>query len=100
MQIDLNDKNALTVKSVKDLIASKDDTKNRQLRVSKRGVLYLSDQVGNENLADVKFQFETFLAGNGYTGLIASQDDAFVRRIFIAVKKNWESGYDGHVDDF
>ncbi len=100
MQIDLNDPNALTIESVRALIASKDDTKPHQIRVSERGMLYLSDDVGNQNLAGVKFRFETLIAGNNFIGASAAKDDAWIRRVFLAVRDNWNRGATGLIDDF
>ena len=46
MQIGLKDPSQLTLDNVRALIASKDDSEHRQLRVSKSGIAYLSDAVG------------------------------------------------------
>lgn len=100
MKIDLNDPDALTIESVRKLIASKDDTESRQIRVSEDGILYLSDDVGNQKLDGVKFRLETFDWGNDYVGASAAQDDGWVRRVFVAVRDNWNQGTRGYIDYF
>jgi hypothetical protein len=48
----------------------------------------------------IKFRLETFNQGNGYVGFAASQDPAWVKRLFVALKENWEEGETGYVDVF
>ena len=50
MQIDLNNSSDFTLENVAKLIASKDDSEHRQLRVTLAGKAYISDEVGNVNI--------------------------------------------------
>jgi hypothetical protein len=98
--IDLTDPDALTLDSVRRLLASKDDSDHRQLRVNEAGVAYLSDDVGFENLDGVRFRLATFSAGAGYTGPEAAADDDFVQRVLDALKRHWSDGTRGYVELF
>ena len=79
MQIDLKNPSALTLDAVRQLLASKDDSQHRQIRVTKDGIAYLSDEVGANNIGGLAFRFETWDAGNGYCGAEAASDDKFVK---------------------
>ncbi len=57
MQIDLKEAGALTLENVRRLIASKDDSRPRQLRVTLDGKAFLSDDYGNKNIDDLLFLF-------------------------------------------
>jgi predicted component of type VI protein secretion system len=94
----IDDPKVLTLDAVRKLIASKDDSRHRQLRVSEDGEAYLSDVVGNRNLQGVRFRLETWSARNGYSGKTAAQKDGWVRSVYNTVRKNWESGWKGYVD--
>jgi hypothetical protein len=89
MEIDLKTPGALTVENVRQLIASKDDKKNRQLRVTKRGVAFLSDEVGLDNLDGILFRLETWCAGNGYCGPEAARDRRHVQFVYQDLRDNW-----------
>ena len=43
--------------AVRELLASKDHSELRQLRVNYQGLAYISDDVGNLNDGDVYFRF-------------------------------------------
>ncbi len=98
MEIDLNDPQALTLENVRKLIASKDDSANRQIRVTKDGRVSLSDVVGSQDLENLAFRFETMGRGNGYVGPDAAADDALVQRIYDALKKNWPTPTSTYVE--
>ncbi len=100
MKIDLNDPVQFTRDNVKRLIASKDDSINRQLRVNSSGIAFLSDEIGNINTDGLSFRLETWLAGNGYVGENAANDDSWVNRIFICLQKNWPHPTDTLIDSF
>jgi len=100
MLIDLNDPTALTMDSVKLLLASKDDSCHRQLRVSKSGIAYLSDDAGARNLEEVLFRLETWDAGNSYCGVAAANDDSWAERVFNALKTNWPNSHSSYIDSF
>ena len=89
MQIDLKNPSELTVENVRRLLASKDDSQHRQLRVTTDGIAYLSDAVGNTNLAGIHCCFETWDPGNGYCGAAAAADDAWVMSVYNDLKANW-----------
>ncbi|WP_172264599.1 hypothetical protein [Caulobacter sp. RHG1] len=85
--LDLN--SAFTTQDVANLLASKDDSEDRQIRVDTAGIAYLSDEVGALNLTGVAFRFETFDAGGRHTGPEAAADANFVARIEAALRANW-----------
>lgn len=89
MTINLNNPNELTIENVKKLIASKDDTQHRQLRVNKHGHAYISDVVGNVKIDDLAFRDETWMMGNGYCGVDASEDSRHVKEVYETLKNNW-----------
>lgn len=87
MVIDLNKPGALTLEAVVELLRSKDDSQNRQVRVSNTGIVYLSDDVGNQNLNDVVCRFETFCALNQYTGNTVKSSQDHVNWIYEELKR-------------
>ena len=83
----------MSLDDFKDLIASGDDTHDNQIRVTRTGkVFLLQDIVGAECLENIAFRFETFYAGNGYVGKVASEDKELVTGIYKAIKSNWDKG--------
>lgn len=96
--INLNDPGSLTVDSVKDLIASKDDSADRQIRVMDNGDVVLSDDIGSQNLTGVRFRLDTLNAGNGYVGKAAAGDQSWVGRVHRAIEEHWKDGTRGYVD--
>lgn len=98
MQIDLN--KPFTTKDVADLLASKDDSAHRQLRVTTQGIAFLSDDYGNLNIHGLAFRLETWLAGNGYVGHKAASDAHFVGRIEKVLRDNWPHPSDTYIDFF
>ncbi|MBC54496.1 MAG: hypothetical protein CMQ34_11745 [Gammaproteobacteria bacterium] len=101
MKVNLEDPDSFTLENVRKLIASKDDSEHRQIRVTKTGVAFLSDEVGNINTDGLAFRLETFSAGNGYTGEEASKDEDWVKRVYKALSDNWpESRFGSYVDVF
>jgi hypothetical protein len=97
MTINLNN---LTIDDVRQLIASASDETNVQIRVTKDGVAYISTTVGSEDTDGLAFRFETFSAGSDHVGEAASQDDAWVQRIYEALKKNWPNPTSEYIDEF
>ncbi|MDO6480959.1 hypothetical protein [Shimia thalassica] len=89
MQIDLKNPAELTHENVRRLLASKDDSEHRQLRVSDEGVAYISDDVGLDNLNGVATRFETWSAGNEYCGLKAAADDKWVASVLDDLRHVW-----------
>ncbi|MCF5837862.1 hypothetical protein [Aeromonas veronii] len=100
MQIDLNNPLDFTIQNVAALIASKDDSVHRQLRVTNAGIAYLSDIVGNQNITGLAFRLETWCAGNNYVGIAASQDNDWVSRIYNVLELNWPNPTDTYIDIF
>ena len=85
--------NTMTIDELKQLIASGDDSHNNQIRCSKQGEVYLSqDIVGAQNIEDVAFRFETTDAGNDYVGDAAANDEDYISRVYNAIKGNWNDG--------
>jgi hypothetical protein len=100
MRINLNDPNDFTLENVKKLIASKDDSKHRQIRVSTDGYAYVSDDYGNLNLDGVVFRLETFNAHNDYLGEQAAEDKTWVQRVYNVLRQNWPNPIIAYSDDF
>nr|WP_248099222.1 hypothetical protein [Pseudomonas fragi] len=99
MNLDLNDQN-FTLDDVRKLIASKDDSADRQLRVTKDGKAYLSDTTGSEDVDDLSFRLETWDEGNSYVGHSAAQDEEWVARIYKCLKNNWPAPTSKYIDLF
>jgi len=97
-QIDLKVPGALTLQSVAALIASKDDSAHRQLRVTSDGIAYLSDEVGNLNVTGLAFFIETWNEGNDYVGQLASQDANWVQRVYNCLSSNWPTPSATYID--
>ena len=90
----------ITLEQFRHLIAHGDDKHDTQIRVTKSGMVYLSDIVGADQLDNIAFRFETFDANNDYIGKAASEDDRHVKPLFNALKENWEKGCTrSYIDD-
>lgn len=89
-----------TVDDVRRLIASKDDSQARQIRVTKEGIAFISDAVGSLDLENILFRLETFSAGNGYTGEDAALDTHWVSKIHEVLKSNWPKPFDSYIDSY
>jgi hypothetical protein len=98
MQIDLNA--PFTTEDVKNLIASKDDSVHRQLRVSSGGIAYLSDTVGNIDTDGLAFCVETWSAGTGHVGALAANDESGVSRVEAVLRDNWPHPSSTFIDMF
>ncbi|MDO8828041.1 DnaB-like helicase C-terminal domain-containing protein [Methylophaga sp.] len=98
MKIDLNNPEEFNKNNLARLLASKDDSQHRQLRVTKSGELYLSDEVGNLNTNDLAFRIETLCAGNGYVGEIAAKDDEWIERVYTLISENWPNPKNSHIE--
>ena len=83
----------ITLEQFRMLIACGNDSHNNQIRVTKSGMVYLSqDIVGSDQLDDVALCFETFSAHNGYVGVKAAEDNRHVISLFYALIGNWTGG--------
>lgn len=87
--IDLHDEKQLTAKRVARMLGSRDDFRHRQLRVSRHGIAYISDQVAMDNIDGLAFRFETWTEGTGYVGAAAAQDEAWVDQVLRDLISNW-----------
>ena len=84
--------------SVRQLLASKDDSQHRQLRVTTSGKAFISDDVGTRNLSGILFRLETWEQGNGYCGSEAAQDDHWVKIVFKSLEQNWPTPSSNYID--
>ncbi len=83
----------ITLEQFRMLIACGNDRHNNQIRVTKSGMVYLSENiVGSEQLDDVTLCFETFSAHNGYVGVKAAEDNSHVIPLYYALIGNWADG--------
>ncbi len=92
----------ITLEQFRMLIACGNDSRNNQIRVTKSGMVYLSeDIVGSEQLDDVALSFETFSAHNGYVGVKAAEDNSHVIPLYYALIGNWTVGCShAYIDSF
>jgi hypothetical protein len=100
MRINLNDPKEFTIENFRKLIASEDDSASTQICVSTDGYLFLSREIGCENLSNILFRLESFCESCGNVGIEASKDDIWITRLFNAVKENWSNHNIGYIDDF
>lgn len=100
MQIDLNDPLQFTLSNIALLLGSKDDSEHRQIRVTREGIAFLADEVGNVNTDELAFRMETFSAGTAYVGYEASQDPNWVQRVYNCLGKNWPTPDSTYIDLF
>ena len=92
-QVKAYDIRTITLEQFRMLIACGNDRHNNQIRVTKSGMVYLSeDIVGSEQLEDVALSFETFSAHNGYVGVKAAEDNSHVIPLYYALIGNWVDG--------
>ena len=94
--LDLN--KPYTTQDVADLLASKDDSKPRQLRVDTHGIARISDDYAAMNLAGLAFRGETWDAGNGYTGAAAAADAKWVAQVEDMLRANWPNPTSSYID--
>lgn len=98
VMLNLNNPMQFTPAGVKALIASKDDSEDRQLRITVDGIAYLSDTVGADDLGGILFRFETWDKENDYVGVKASNDAEWVARIYKALKENYPTPMQTYID--
>lgn len=99
-QINLNIPGELSLESLAALIASKDDSAHRQLRVTNQGIAYLSDDVGAKNIDGLAFRYETWSAGTDCVGKHASKDLQFIQALYDSLKSNWPTPSDTYIDQY
>ena len=100
MTLNLNKPEELTLERVRQFIASCDDSADRQIRVTKAGIAFISDTTGAADIEDIAFRLETFDAGSGYFGDDAASDDEWVASIQNVLKKNWPQPSSSYIDAF
>ena len=89
----------LTLEEFRKLIASADDSRDNQIRITKDGKIYISEEiVGAEDIEDLHSRYETYDAGNDYVGPNAAQDEAYVQRLYNEIKQDWDSGRKGYIN--
>ena len=99
MPIKLTDPAVFTLDTVRQMLASGDDSVHNQLRVNKAGLAWLStNAVGGANIEALSFRLETWSAGSGCVGPIAASDGVWVMQIYNALKDNWADPRLDYVD--
>jgi hypothetical protein len=97
MRIDLNDPAQFTKENVALLIASEEDDRDWQLRVTSEGIAYLSSVVGADRIEGLAFRCETWIEGNGYVGKEAAADESWVRQVYADLRRNWPNPTDSYI---
>ena len=100
MEIDLNDPLSFTLENVAKLIASKDDSIHRQLRVTKAGIAFLSDDIDPASAHNLAFRVEIWDSGRDYLGKNASKDAKWVSRVHKLLKDNWPNPIDTFIHTY
>ncbi|WP_124378659.1 hypothetical protein [Pseudomonas synxantha] len=99
MQIDLNNLEDLNLAAVRELLASASDDEHTQLRVTRKGIAYISSgTVGGVDIDGLLFRLETWAKGSGYVGIVAASDEVWVMQIFNALKQNWPTPSSDYID--
>lgn len=89
-----------TSEQLAQLLAAADDNEGHHvLWVDLKGVVHLDleENFDDEN-PQVRFRYEGYLAGNGYTGPEAAADTDHVKELLASLIKDWTSGATGYVD--
>lgn len=89
----------LTLDQLRDLIASGDDSHDNQIRIKIDGEIFLSSDVGADNLTGIQARFDTFDAYNDYVGPRAAADSKFIQRLFNAIQA-WKKSPRPYIDDW
>lgn len=89
----------LTIEQFRDLIASGDDSRANQIRITKDREIFLSPIVGAVSLQNIIGRFETFDKDNHYVGKEAAADTARINRMFNAIQE-WKETKRTYIDIF
>ena len=98
-----------TKEELKKLISSQDDdADHHMLWVSIDGDVFLDPvpiDLTSPRYAELlgtkmKFRLETLIAGNGYTGPDAAEDERWINRLYTALINNWRLRAQGYIDTF
>lgn len=88
--IDFTRPGALTLDSVRALLASMDSHTHTQPRATRAGIAVISTtDVGRTNTGDLAFRLETWSARSGHVGADAALNDVWVMRIHRGLRDNW-----------
>ena len=99
VKIDLKKPDDFTLEKVRRLIASGNDRTYNQICVTNAGIVYLRAGCDPPPAKRLAFQFEGYVAGNGYVGPTAAQDTEWVKRVYRALARNWpEVEVDDYID--
>lgn len=102
----------LTIQDVEEMLSNGDDEHHNQVRVTKDGKVFLSqDVVGYMDTDDLAFRYETFAAHNNYVGrsirksLKSEGTRIFILDLYNSLKRNWEAYTSGclanhYIDSF
>jgi hypothetical protein len=86
--ININDPEQRTVGNVRKMIASGDDRRHSQIRLSYDGRLYVAHvEWGEDRLDGVLFRSWTYAAGEGRVGTEAAEDTDYARGVCEGLKK-------------
>jgi hypothetical protein len=106
MRLNLTEEEPVTLVDFRDLVASKqDDAGHHMLWVSKKGDVWLDvvpdslapNQYVEMRDGEMKFRFETFVAGNGYVGKQAAESSTLIN-LYEAVMRHWKRGSAGYIE--
>lgn len=98
-----------TVEDLQDLFANcNDEQYSHILWIDTFGNVRISPILNNltpagwtdENKDLIKLRYETFHQGNGYVGKKASEDNAWMQRLFDSLTSNWQNDTTGYTDNF
>jgi hypothetical protein len=95
MKIDLKD-SSFTLENVRALLAAKDDSQTRRLRISETRFPTSSDRYPSPS--GVKARFETCGPENDYCGPNAAADGQYVQVIYDDLQAVWQRGLRGLID--
>jgi hypothetical protein len=82
-------KQDFTIDKLRQLIASRNDDQDRQLRVSNDGIIYIEDDPHRNGLTEAHCALNIWNEGEGYLGHDAAQEDQFMNSIFKVLQNNW-----------
>ncbi len=88
-----------TKEDIARLLASGDDSSHSQLHVLSTGLAYISKDT-DWNDEGVSLRFETWIAGKRWVGPIAAENDAWVTKVFNALREHWPNPERPYVDVF
>jgi len=82
LKLNLNDSEQFTIEGVRNLIASVDDSVDRQLRITLDGYAVITDHDGPEDMELYASRSGTWEAGNSYCGATAALDTERMEYIY------------------